>query len=104
MKQLKDEFEYKRLVELLRKSGPESLDKLAIHLEHEGDMEDRTLFSVAQLAKLSGIPASTIRRWCATGSIQAKRIGPKKWYITKEEVDRILSQPREDDIPDNPDS
>jgi excisionase family DNA binding protein len=102
VKQLKDEFEYKRLVELLREVGPESLDKLAGHLEHEGDMEDRTLFSVTQLAKLSGIPATTVRRWCANGTIKAKRIGLRKWYITKEEIDRVLSQPREDDAPSDP--
>lgn len=97
MKQLKDEFEYKRLVELLREAGPESLDKLAFHLEHEEGMEDRKLFSVTQLADMSGIPATTIRRWCANGRIKAKRIGLRKWYITKDEVDRILLQPQADD-------
>ena len=97
MKQLKDEFEYKRLVELLCEAGPGSLNKLALHLEHEGIMEDKKLFSVTQLAGISGIPATTIRRWCANGRIKAKRIGARKWYITKDEVDRILSQPQADD-------
>lgn len=97
MKQLKDEFEYKRLVELLREAGPESLDKLATYLNHEEGMDDKKLVSVTQLAELSGIPATTIRRWCANGRIKAKRIGLRKWYITKDEVDRILLQPQADD-------
>lgn len=104
MKQLKDEFEYRRLVELLREMDQESLDKLAIHLGHEDYMDDKKLFSVTQLAELSGVPASTIRRWCAKGSIQAKRIGERKWYITKEEVDRLLEQPKTANAPEPPDA
>ena len=104
MKQLKDEFEYRRLVELLREMDQDSLDKLAIHLDHEDYMDDKKLFSVTQLAELSGVPASTIRRWCAKGTIQAKRIGERKWYITADEVDRLLKQPKMPDAPDSPEA
>ena len=96
MKQLKDEFEYQRLVQLLRDMDEDRIDALSVYIgDYQGEvMEDSKLFTVTQFSKLSGIPASTIRKWCAAGTIKAKRIGERKWYITKDEADRILSQPQ----------
>jgi len=102
VKQLKDEFEYRRLVELLREIDQDRLDALAVHLDGN-NMDETKLYSVTQLAELSGIPASTIRRWCAKGTIKAKRIGERKWYIGGKEVARIMEQPN-DDAPDVPEA
>ena len=94
MKRLKDEFEYQRLVQLLREMDEDRLDALSVYMgdENEESMEDSKLFTVTQFSKLSGITASTIRRWCAAGTIKAKRIGERKWYITAQEVQRIIEQ------------
>ena len=94
MKRLKDEFEYQRLVQLLREMDEDRLDALSVYMgdENEESMEDSKLFTVTQFSKLSGIPASTIRKWCAAGTIKAKRIGERKWYITAQEVQRIIEQ------------
>ena len=94
MKRLKDEFEYQRLVQLLREMDEDRLDALSVYMgdENEESMEDSKLFTVSQFSKLSGIPASTIRKWCAAGTIKAKRIGERKWYITAQEVQRIIEQ------------
>ena len=103
MKRLKDEFEYQRLVQLLREMDEDRLDALSVYMgdENEEAMEDSKLFTVTQFSKLSGIPASTIRRWCAAGTIKAKRIGERKWYITAQEVQRIIEHA---DATDNPEA
>ena len=103
MKRLKDEFEYQRLVQLLREMDEDRLDALSVYMgdENEESMEDSKLFTVTQFSKLSGIPASTIRKWCAAGTIKAKRIGERKWYITAQEVQRIIKQA---DATDNPEA
>lgn len=103
MKQLKDEFEYQRLVQLLREMDEDRLDALSVYMgdENEEAMEDSKLFTVTQFSKLSGIPASTIRKWCAAGTIKAKRIGERKWYITAQEVQRIIEHA---DATDNPEA
>ena len=72
---------------------------MAVHLDGN-DMDETKLYSVTQLAELSGIPASTIRRWCAKGTIKAKRIGERKWYIGGKEVARIMEQPTAPDVPE----
>ena len=102
MKQLKDEFEYQRLVQLLREMDEDRLDALSVYMgdENEESMEDSKLFTVTQFSKLSGIPASTIRKWCAAGTIKAKRIGERKWYITAQEVQRIIEQADATDKPE----
>lgn len=102
MKQLKDEFEYQRLVQLLREMDEDRLDALSVYMgdENEEAMEDSKLFTVTQFSKLSGIPASTIRKWCAAGTIKAKRIGERKWYITAQEVQRIIEQADATDKPE----
>ena len=103
MKQLKDEFEYQRLVQLLREMDEDRIDALSVYMgdENEEAMEDSKLFTVTQFSKLSGIPASTIRKWCAAGTIKAKRIGERKWYITAQEVQRIIEHA---DATDNPEA
>jgi excisionase family DNA binding protein len=52
-------------------------------------VEEKTLYSVEDLAKLLPITPLTIRRYFKKGRIKGHKIG-KNWYVTKENFEVFL--------------
>jgi excisionase family DNA binding protein len=44
-----------------------------------------SLYKVKEVAKILKVRPITIRRWCKSGILRAKKIG-KSWYIPEEEL------------------
>ena len=47
--------------------------------------------TASEFSAMTCIPTRTVRRWCADGTIKAKRIGGK-WHIGRTEMERVLSE------------
>jgi excisionase family DNA binding protein len=54
-----------------------------------------SLYRVKEVAKILKVKPTTIRRWCKSGMLRAKKIG-KSWYIPEEEL--ILFKNEENEI------
>lgn len=52
-------------------------------------MSDHTLLTVAEVAKRRGVIGSTVRKWCQTGRLVAKKVGVGNratWLIAEESL------------------
>jgi hypothetical protein len=48
-----------------------------------------TLRPIREVAIQTGIPARTLRRWAKEGRIDARRQGPKLWYIDPKQAQAL---------------
>lgn len=53
------------------------------HLVDESDIEPNTFITLEEIAEKHGKTPMTIRRWCMSGKIPAKKIG-RNWFILRE--------------------
>ena len=54
--------------------------------------ENERELSVTQAAKKAGVQASYIRRLCADGRIQAKKIGGRFWIVNGADLARWMAE------------
>jgi len=47
-------------------------------------------YKVSEVAKIFKVKPITIRKWCQSGSISAKKFG-KSWYIFKDELSELMN-------------
>ncbi|MBM3708282.1 MAG: helix-turn-helix domain-containing protein [Actinobacteria bacterium] len=47
-------------------------------------------YKVSEVAKIFEVKPITVRKWCQTGNISAKKFG-KSWYIYKDELAEIMN-------------
>ncbi len=47
--------------------------------------------SPQEFAERTGFTSNTVRRWIREGIIKGKKIGPRKWFIPRAELERILN-------------
>ena len=47
-------------------------------------------YKVSEVAKIFKVKPITIRKWCQSGSISAKKFG-KSWYIYKDELVELIN-------------
>jgi len=45
-----------------------------------------------QAAKLLGIHRQTMSKWIKEGLVHAVKLGPRRYLITQDEIDRILTE------------
>lgn len=48
-------------------------------------VRERGQIRASDFARLAGLPERTIRRWCASGHLPARRRGPRLWWISLHE-------------------
>jgi excisionase family DNA binding protein len=91
-KRLKANFTFRRLVAELEKLSPDRKEALMKHLDKadKGSSIEPAMVRPDEVAKILGVPSSTIRRWLREGKIRGVQIS-RTWLIPKEEVNRILS-------------
>jgi len=47
-------------------------------------------YKVSEVAKIFEVKPITVRKWCQTGNISAKKFG-KSWYIYKDELAELIN-------------
>lgn len=47
-------------------------------------------YKVSEVAKIFEVKPITVRKWCQTGNISAKKFG-KSWYIYKDELAELMN-------------
>jgi hypothetical protein len=51
----------------------------------------RTLLTLDDIAR-EGVPVRTLRYHVSIGALRARRIGPRRWYVDREEATRYLGR------------
>jgi len=54
-----------------------------------------SFYKVREVAKIFRVKPITVRKWCQSGSISAKKFG-KSWYIYKDELAELISSSKKD--------
>jgi excisionase family DNA binding protein len=49
------------------------------------------VYSIKEVATITGLAPSTIRRWILTDHLMAHRLGQKFWRINQADVERIIN-------------
>ena len=49
-----------------------------------------SLYKVSDVAKIFKVKPITIRKWCQTGELSARKFG-KSWYIYKDDLSEMLN-------------
>lgn len=90
MGDIKDDFNFKRLVKLLDQLPPERQRKFIqeIELKAQKELGARAAYSPKEFAMLTGVAEITVRRWLRSGELRGTKIG-RKWLIPNSELERI---------------
>lgn len=88
-KNIKNEFEYKRLKQLLNELP---IDRQEVFASMMIDKTDKKILSVPEFSEIIGTPETTIRRWLREGKLKGTRIG-RKWLIPITEAEKIINPP-----------
>lgn len=54
-----------------------------------------SFYKVREVAKIFRVKPITVRKWCQSGNISAKKFG-KSWYIYKDELAELISSSKKD--------
>ena len=92
MGRLQDDPDYIALKKEIQALDPDRLDAfkdmLREQLDSEGFKSD--FFSPNDVAKLLNVNPATVRLWIRTGTLEAKKIGPRKWFVPAAAVQALL--------------
>lgn len=86
---IKDEFEYKRLKQLLNELPQERGEAFADMMT---EAKGKKVLTVPELSEILGTPETTIRRWLREGKLRGTQIG-RKWLIPISEAEKIINPP-----------
>lgn len=87
MPNIENEFEYKRLKQLIVGLPNSSKEKLTAMLEEE--TKKKEVYGVRDFAERISVPESTVRRWLKNGEVRGVKRG-KLWLIPASELEKIL--------------
>lgn len=60
------------------------------------------LLTPAQVAKELQVTVVTVRRWIASGSLHARKIGPRRWMVRRVDLDEFTSGATQQDAAPEP--
>jgi len=89
MADIRDDFNFKKLVKLLDDLSPERRRKFIkeIELKAQKELGTRAAYSPKEFALLTGVAEITVRRWLRSGELKGTKIG-RKWLIPHSEIER----------------
>lgn len=96
MADIKDDFNFKRLVRELEKLPPGRLERFLKEMELKvgQELQARAAYSPKEFAMLTGVAEVTVRRWLRDGTLKGTKIG-RKWLIPHAEIEKIGTPPAE---------
>lgn len=89
---IRQDPEYQALRRELQNLSPERREAFQTMMKEESKKEAMPEFiSPQEFAEKTGVTSNTVRRWIREGIVKGKKIGPRKWFIPREELGRMLN-------------
>lgn len=54
-------------------------------------LEENRLYSLSEVAEITGLKLSNLRIWACNGGIQAQKVG-RAWYLSKNQIKALLGE------------
>ena len=83
---------FRALVDDLKKLSPDRQEAFNTMMDEQVNQEkpDTGFITPQEFAAKTGFASGTIRKWLRNGVLRGKKIGPRVWWIPKEELEKAL--------------